>query len=102
LKVSASQPPDPHWKDLWVLQKTKQHPFLVHASNVIITFLLFPNWKNYSTEFTDKAISQNARLLGCVCKTCKNCDNCCCSTRLIAPKKNPWKGEKGTTLFVTL
>jgi len=23
------------------------------------------------TEFTDKAISQNVRLLGCVCKTCK-------------------------------
>ena len=23
------------------------------------------------TEFTDKAISNNVRLLGCVCKTCK-------------------------------
>ena len=45
------------------------------------------------------------RLLGCVCNTCKNCDNCCCSTRLVACcahlQKNPWKGKKGTTLFVT-
>ena len=49
-----------------------------------------------------KAISQNVRLLGCVCKPCKNCDNCCCSTKLVAPTKNPWKKEKGTTLFVTL
>ena len=34
---------------------------------------------------TDKAISQNVRLLDCICKTCQtcqNCDNCCCSTRL--------------------
>jgi hypothetical protein len=43
------------------------------------------------TGFTDKAISQNVRLLGCVYKTCKNCDNCCCSTRLVAPKRKPWK-----------
>ena len=45
------------------------------------------------TEFTDKAISQNVRLLGCV-KMCKNCDNCCCSTRLIAPTKTPMEREK--------
>ena len=35
--------------------------------------------------FTDKAISQNVRLLGCVCKMCDNCDICCHSTRLVAP-----------------
>jgi len=28
-----------------------------------------------SSGFTDKAVSQNVRLLGCICKTCKNCDN---------------------------
>jgi hypothetical protein len=31
------------------------------------------------TGSTDKAVSQNVRLLGCIYKTCKNCDNCCCS-----------------------
>jgi len=31
--------------------------------------------------FADEAISQNVRLLGCVCKTVKICDDCCCSTR---------------------
>ena len=32
-------------------------------------------------EFTDKAISQNVRLLvSCVCKMRENGDNCCCST----------------------
>jgi len=38
-----------------------------------------------SYTVTDKAISQNVRLLDCICKTCQtcqNCDNCCCSTRL--------------------
>jgi hypothetical protein len=55
------------------------------------------------TRFIDTAISQNVRLQGCVNKTCKNCDNCCCtSSRLVAPAKKNWKGEKGTTLFVTL
>ena len=28
--------------------------------------------------------------------------DCCCSTRLVAPTKKPWKRGKGTTLFVTL
>jgi hypothetical protein len=58
-------------------------------------------------RFRVKAISQNVRLLGCIYKTCKNCDkcrmdNCCCSIRLVAPKKNLWKGKKGTSLFITL
>jgi len=53
-------------------------------------------------RFTDKAINQNVRLLGCICKTCKIWDNCCCSTRLVAPTKKPLKGKKGTMLFVTL
>ena len=49
-------------------------------------------------QVTDKAISENMRLLGCVCKTCKNCDNCCYdSTKLVAHTKYSWKGKKGTT-----
>ena len=47
---------------------------------------------------TDKAISQNVQLLGCVCKTRKNWDICCCSTKFVAPTKKTWKGEKDTTL----
>ena len=46
------------------------------------------------TRFTDKAISQNVRLLGCVNKTRKNCGYCCCSSRLVAPTKKPGKGKK--------
>jgi hypothetical protein len=36
---------------------------------------------------TDKAISQNARLLGYLCKTCKNCDSCCWSITCSIYKK---------------
>jgi hypothetical protein len=46
-------------------------------------------------EFTDKAISQNVRLLGCVCNAYKNCDHRCCSTRLVASTKKPLEREKG-------
>jgi hypothetical protein len=63
---------------------TYMHAYL-HTSAFLYT---------YFTEFTDKAISQNVRLLGCICKTCKNCDDCCCSTRLVAPTKTPLEREK--------
>ena len=33
-------------------------------------------YKDACTEFTDKAISQNVRLLSCVCKTSKTVINC--------------------------
>ena len=54
------------------------------------------------TELIDKAISQNVRLLGCLCKTCEHCDNCYHSTRLEHLLKKTLEREKGTTLFVTL
>jgi hypothetical protein len=44
-------------------------------------------------EFTDKAISQNVRLLGCVRKTCTKCDNDCC-TIFVAPTKKPLERDK--------
>ena len=34
------------------------------------------------------------RLPGCVCKMWRNWDNSCCSTRLVAPTKKPWKGKR--------
>jgi hypothetical protein len=71
---------------------------LYHTGKRIYRFTGFTGF----TGFTDKAISQNVRLLGCVNETCKSCDDCCCSSRLVAPTKIPWKGKKGTTLFVTL
>jgi hypothetical protein len=40
-------------------------------------------------RFTDKAISQNVRLVGCICKTCQNWDNCCCRIGLVAPSPSP-------------
>jgi len=48
-------------------------------------------------QVTDKAISENMRLLGCVCKTCKNCDNCCYdSTKIFLEReKRHNKAPKG-------
>jgi hypothetical protein len=54
-------------------------------------------------EVTDKAISQNVRLLGRVHKKFKICELLCVAPDLlVAPTKIIWKGKKGTTLFVTM
>jgi len=60
---SASQPPDPHWETYlisfsrwnvvclcihWVVQNTKQHPFLTHAGSVYTLFFPFLFLSSYT------------------------------------------------------